>query len=803
MTSLTESTNTIFASNTTAPSVAAPTTCAAQAAAAHVRHGSSYGVGPQQPQPQQPPGAAEDWGDIHVPQVVDARPILPLAAFYMGDLRDGLPMLNMQAAFLISAKGFNEKQVGILFFCFGISQFLCMAPAGYFLDYSNRKIDWVLCAGAAASALTVLTAVTAEDDGNNMALMILWKVLQGGVTAILPPGFNGITLGIVGSTGFTHQVSRNRMMNHIGTALIVAFGSLLAYFLYPNIGALFLVSPLASIGMAYNLRRIKPKHVDRDAARGLIIESPTMNEYEQYDDEEEAAAIEAAALSWQMMEDDPNCDPAKQESQKAEIINQLSYTPNNVDPSCPYSGLASPCGGVPVFENGMVPMAQPSPTMSATSSSYMPPNLQNGSNLDSSQHRNVVLLTTPIQEHEADGFQFVSAPTTAPTNTTEIRQRSNPTPQQALPFRPPMAPGPATTSTNTVESVVRRHVRHPSGTTHESLPSFNMGYGGNRQNSTTASQSMLPVDPNTGLQPNSNCSDDDRPRKARTPLAVLMDPTLMIFTAVIFFFHLANSSVLPLVMQSLALEDPQAGILLSGLCILIAQAFMSYFAKICGDYSPIWGRKNLVLVGLASLTLRCFLLAGLVSAEIAVEDEEGSNMLKVLILSTQFLDAVGAGILGCLHILVTNDISGGTGRFSLMLGVTTGAMCLGGTVSGYIGQAIAQDYGYPFAFTALGIMSLVPLCLYSLFMPETLPDYARPSQQTFKKRRKRLAALFKRLSESRRRLVAKANPFRKSQNDLVHDTKAQPLNENDGLVSAQMLPVETEPKALSSDVELV
>ena len=68
------------------------------------------------------------------------------------------------------------------------------------------------------------------------------------------------------------------------------------------------------------------------------------------------------------------------------------------------------------------------------------------------------------------------------------------------------------------------------------------------------------------------------PRKARTPIAVLMDPTLRIFVMVLFFFHTANSSVLPLVMQRLALEDPLVGILLSGLCIVIAQACMSYFA---------------------------------------------------------------------------------------------------------------------------------------------------------------------------------------------------------------------------------
>jgi hypothetical protein len=154
LTSLTtDSTRTLFTSNesgaATMRRTGVPSQCAAQAAAAQVRQGTT-GTGRQQPLG----GSAEDRGDI--PHVVDARPILPLAAFFMGDLRDGLPMvslfgclsstciplypdcaqtlmnwfvlnicrhsafppfqLNMQAAFLISAKGFNEKQVGILFF---------------------------------------------------------------------------------------------------------------------------------------------------------------------------------------------------------------------------------------------------------------------------------------------------------------------------------------------------------------------------------------------------------------------------------------------------------------------------------------------------------------------------------------------------------------------------------------------------------------------------------------------------------------------------------------------------------------
>ena len=171
---------------------------------------------------------------------------------------------------------------------------------------------------------------------------------------------------------------------------------------------------------------------------------------------------------------------------------------------------------------------------------------------------------------------------------------------------------------------------------------------------------------------------------------------------------------------------------------------MALFAKLCGDLSPTWGRKSLMLVGLVALTLRCAVLTLLVSTSIALEqggDGAGDYMIQVLILSTQFLDSIGMGFLGTLQILVTSDISGGTGRFSLLLGVTTAAMCLGGTVSGYLGQALAEDYGYPFAFASLGAISLIPVFTYAFFVPETLPDYAKPHPPS-SKRRKRLRELF-------------------------------------------------------------
>ncbi|KAL3903975.1 MAG: hypothetical protein SGILL_010245 [Bacillariaceae sp.] len=174
--------------------------------------------------------------------------------------------------------------------------------------------------------------------------------------------------------------------------------------------------------------------------------------------------------------------------------------------------------------------------------------------------------------------------------------------------------------------------------------------------------------------------------------------------------------------------------------------------------------KGLTLLALSSLTVRCVFLTLLVTAsEDVAAGTTGSMIIKGLILSTQILDSVGAGIFGTMHILITNDISSRTGRFSLMMGATTGSMCLGATISGYVGQAIAGDYGYPIAFTCLGVMSLVPLLLFAFCMPETLPDYVKPEQ-----RKRRLVALFKKLNEQRKKLAKKAtDPFRRRKNKRV------------------------------------
>ena len=418
-----------------------------------------------------------------------------------------------------------------------MSQFLFQSPAGYLYDYTQSKILWLSVAGVATTALTIFTAAFAAPEGGNLPLMILVKFVQGAVTSFIPPGLTSITQGIVGAAGMTAQVAINEMMNHLGTSILVLTGSVVGVILYPDLGFLFVVSPIACAFFLFFLNRINPSDIDHAEARGLVKKD---------------------------------------------------------------KGGASP---------------------TKTSSEYVPPS-------------------------ESEG----ETPSPAPE---------------------------------------KKNLR--------TQPSFNFGWnsiGG----STFGSSGEL---------------------KADSPLHVLRDPILLTFVGICFLFHTSNGTVLPLVMQTLAIGSGRSGILMSGLCIIVAQIFMVVSAKICGEYSAKYGRKPLFLIGLFTVPVRCAILGLLL---IIRGEGTGSPFMQFLILSTQILDGVGAGVFGTMYILVTSDVSGGTGRFSMTLGVTSAAVSIGGTVSGYLGEALAEDIGYMEAFFILGVMACVPALLYMFFMPETLPS---------------------------------------------------------------------------------
>ena len=113
----------------------------------------------------------------------------------------------------------------------------------------------------------------------------------------------------------------------------------------------------------------------------------------------------------------------------------------------------------------------------------------------------------------------------------------------------------------------------------------------------------------------------------------------------------------------------QAAIPLIAGAIVLAQVTMAA-ATWAGDKmtNSGVGRKPLFLFGLLTLPIRCAL--------IIYWKDSGDTLL----LSTQILDGLGGGVFGLLHPFIVADITFGSGRFNLVMGMTASMFGLGGTM---------------------------------------------------------------------------------------------------------------------------
>ena len=165
-----------------------------------------------------------------------------------------------------------------------------------------------------------------------------------------------------------------------------------------------------------------------------------------------------------------------------------------------------------------------------------------------------------------------------------------------------------------------------------------------------------------------------------TYMSILKNRDIVLFGSSVFFFHLGNAAILPLLSQLMSIDSGRAGIPLTCANVAIAQ-FTSIFS--------VWAMGSLiekgvkhkypVLVGyITAVPLRCAIIVTL--------NEYWPN--QYALMATQLLDGVGAGTFGLSLPLVLKELTHGTGQFSFSIGlVVTLGMCggaLSNLVSGYI-----------------------------------------------------------------------------------------------------------------------
>ena len=201
---------------------------------------------------------------------------------------------------------------------------------------------------------------------------------------------------------------------------------------------------------------------------------------------------------------------------------------------------------------------------------------------------------------------------------------------------------------------------------------------------------------------------DGAPRDREQPrgLAILLTSRpLLVFSACVVLFHLANAAMLPLVGQKLALQNKNLGTAAMSACILAAQLVMVPMAVLVGRKADSWGRKKLFLAGFLILPIR--------GALYTLSDDPS------WLIGVQLLDGVGAGLFGALFPLIVADLTWGTGRFNVTRGAVQAAQGIGASLSNTIAGLIVVAAGYSAAFLALAAIAASGLVLFWIAMPET------------------------------------------------------------------------------------
>ncbi|WP_400766884.1 MFS transporter [Methylosinus sporium] len=201
--------------------------------------------------------------------------------------------------------------------------------------------------------------------------------------------------------------------------------------------------------------------------------------------------------------------------------------------------------------------------------------------------------------------------------------------------------------------------------------------------------------------------DDDPDDGARpSGLRVIFESRpLLIFTAAITLFHFANAAMLPLVGERLSEGREQTGSLFMAACIIAAQAVMIPMAALVGAKADLWGRKPLLLAGFAVLPIRGLLYT-------FFDD-------PAYLVSIQLLDGVGAGLFGALFFIVIDDLTEGTGHYSLALGASGACWGAGAALSNVVAGALVDTAGFNVAFLFLSGVAALAFLLLWLGMPES------------------------------------------------------------------------------------
>jgi MFS family permease len=188
---------------------------------------------------------------------------------------------------------------------------------------------------------------------------------------------------------------------------------------------------------------------------------------------------------------------------------------------------------------------------------------------------------------------------------------------------------------------------------------------------------------------------------------LLRNRGVLVFALCCGLFTLSNAAMLPLAGTQVTRNAGDEANLIIAACIIAPQLIMALIAPWIGRLAERRGRRIALLIGFAALPVRGLLLMLV----------EGPAWLILV----QALDGISAAGLGVMLPLLAADLTRGSNRFNLCLGLFGLAIGIGGTLSTTLAGLAAEWFGPAAAFAMLAGAGLLSVLAVWFAMPETRP----------------------------------------------------------------------------------
>jgi len=176
---------------------------------------------------------------------------------------------------------------------------------------------------------------------------------------------------------------------------------------------------------------------------------------------------------------------------------------------------------------------------------------------------------------------------------------------------------------------------------------------------------------------------------------------------VLLMFQFANAAMLPLLGSFITMQSSTLAPAVIAACMVVPQIVVATLSPAIGARAQTWGRRPLLLVGIAALVMRTLLFA-------FVRDPH-------LLVVIQVLDGISAAVFGVLVPLIVVDVTYGSGHFNVAQGIMGTATGIGASISMLFAGYVADRAGSSAAFLVLGMIAAAAFTLVWFVMPETRP----------------------------------------------------------------------------------